>query len=252
MLYGYGILNNHVPTLKATVMKIGAAISTLLTGLYAVYKGESNANDSLGTYNGTAQGGLTYTAGKSGNAFTFNGTTSYVGLGSNNFKFNSDFSFSFWVYLPSISTATGGIFANYTNQTGSKGFISYLKSDGKFEMYIVGTNGSSTATSTAQIPTGWTHIAVTRKMITSKETYIYINGVLNAQSGINNAVTLDYHTTTNPSIGAIDSISGGIQDLFGIMMNNSKIDELNIWNKQLTATEVTELYNAGAGKFYPY
>jgi hypothetical protein len=34
--------------------------------------------------------------------------------------------------------------------------------------------------------------------------------------------------------------------------NGSKVDELNIWNKELTATEVTELYNAGTGKFYPY
>ena len=46
--------------------------------LYAVYKAESNANDSLGTYNGTAQAGLTYSAGKSGNAFVFNGTNAFV------------------------------------------------------------------------------------------------------------------------------------------------------------------------------
>lgn len=230
-----------------------ATISSLLTGLYAVYKAESNANDSLGTYNGTAQGGLTYSAGKSGNAFTFNGTTSYVGLGTNNFKFTTDFAFSFWVYIPSISTATNGIFANYTNVGGGKGFIAYLKADGKFEMYIIGANGTSVATSTAQIPTGWTHIAVSRKMITSKETYIYINGALNVQSGINNAITLDFYSTTNPSIGAINSLdSGPVQNLFGIMMNNSKIDELNIWNRTLTPSEVTELYNSGTGKFYPY
>ena len=33
---------------------------------------------------------------------------------------------------------------------------------------------------------------------------------------------------------------------------NGNIDETNIWSKELTATEITELYNAGTGKFYPY
>ena len=227
--------------------------TSLDTSIYGVYNGD-NVNDSSGNaLNGTNVGGVTFTTGKIGNAFTFNGSN-YIQLpnSSNQFNFTTDFSFSFWVYIPSISTATNGILANYTNQTGSKGFIAYLKSDGKFEMYIVGTNGSSTATSTTQIPTGWTNIVVTRKMIAPKETMIYINGVFNAQSGVNNTVTLDYHTTTNPSIGAIDSISGGVQDLFGRMMNNSKIDGLTIWNRVLTANEVTSLYNSGNGAEYPF
>ena len=205
--------------------------------------------DSANAINGTNVNGVTFTTGKVGNAFTFNGSN-YIQLpnSSNQFNFSTDFSFSFWVYIPSISTATNGIFANYTNVGGSKGFIAYLKDDGKFEFLVFGTNGTSTATSTAQIPTGWTHIAVARKMITSKETYIYINGVLNTQSGINNAVTLDFYSTTNPSIGAINSLNTGpVQNLFGQMMNNSKIDGLTIWNKVLTASEITQLYNTGTG-----
>ena len=210
--------------------------------------------DSVNAQNGTNVNNVTLTTGKVGNAFTFNGSN-YIQLpnSSNQINFTTDFSFSFWVYIPSISTATNGIFANYTNVGGSKGFIAYLKDDGKFEFLVLGTNGTSTATSTAQIPTGWTHIAVTRKMITSKETYIYINGVLNTQSGINNAVTLDFYSTTNPSIGAINSLNTGpVQNLFGQMMNNSKIDGLTVWNKVLTAPEITQLYNGGSGAEYPF
>jgi len=62
------------------ILASSGAKSTLLNNLFAVYKAESNANDSLGVYNGTANGGVTYSAGKSGNAFTFNGTTAYVSL----------------------------------------------------------------------------------------------------------------------------------------------------------------------------
>ena len=32
---------------------------------------------------------------------------------------------------------------------------------------------------------------------------------------------------------------------------NGSIDAFNVWNRVLTATEVTELYNSGNGKQYP-
>jgi hypothetical protein len=35
------------------------------------------------------------------------------------------------------------------------------------------------------------------------------------------------------------------------LSSGSMLDEMNIWNKELTSTEITELYNIGTGKFYP-
>jgi hypothetical protein len=35
------------------------------------------------------------------------------------------------------------------------------------------------------------------------------------------------------------------------MKNGSKIDALSVWDKTLTATEVSDLYNSGNGKQYP-
>jgi len=35
------------------------------------------------------------------------------------------------------------------------------------------------------------------------------------------------------------------------LKHRGKLDEIAIWkNRELTSTEVTELYNSGAGKFY--
>ena len=48
-------------------------------------------------------------------------------------------------------------------------------------------------------------------------------------------------------IGANKYDTSNYQEFF-----NGNIDEVNLWNKELTATDVTELYNAGTGKFYPY
>jgi hypothetical protein len=35
-------------------------------------------------------------------------------------------------------------------------------------------------------------------------------------------------------------------------MVNGQIDEVAIWSRVLTSDERTELFNAGAGKFYPF
>jgi len=248
MFFGYGIVNNHAPILKATVMKIGAAVSSLLTGLYAVYKGESNANDSLGAYNGTSQGGLTYTTGKSGNAFTFNGTNAYVDLGNNIFNsFTSDFSVSMWINVNSVS-GNQALFSNlsYHSSNVSNGFFVVLRGNSiLFELYK--NNNTYEALSTGgYVSTGtWYNVVVTRKVGTRSR--IYVNGTLLNS----NASTLNptYDTSLLPipsSIGAWRYDASNVTNY-----TNGNIDELNAWNKELTSTEITDLYNAGTGKFYP-
>ena len=247
MFYGYGVLNNHVPTLKATAMR-GGSINPLNTSLYTVYKAESNANDSLATYNGTAQGGLTYTAGKSGNAFTFNGTNAYVSLPNNSMKLTGDFSISCWVNIATHGTTQTILTGYYTTAGVDYGWILRVAASGGFVFRLfsgttqVDTNPSGGAISTST----WYHVTVTK---TSSQVKWYINGAPdNIFSGTYN---IPYQSTTNNgAIGALYNWNG--IDTTHFMSNNSKIDELNVWTKELTSTEVTELYNAGTGKFYPY
>ena len=225
-----------------------AKISSLLTGLYAVYKAESNANDSLGVYNGTAVGGLTYTAGKSGNAFTLNGTDAYVDLGNNIFNsFTSDFSISVWVNLNSVS-GNQCILNNLSYNAGiSNGWIFYMKNQiPSFEIY---TNsgayqpiGSPTILSTST----WYNIVVTRK--SSTRSRIYVNGSLVVAD--TSSLNPTYVTTSIPIPSTIGVWKYNASTKIWYL--NGKIDELNTWNKELTDTEVTDLYNAGSGKFYPY
>lgn len=236
-----------------------SVISTLGTGLYAVYKGESNANDSLGTYNGTQVGGLTYTAGNSGNAFTFNGVNSAIRLPVNSMNFTNDFSISTWVNIPSGYTGSIIILWNVNGEwfNNPKGFrLSIYSTDVYFTLY----NGTNTYNSliwsdggqTIIKPnSGWVHIAAVRKKSTSSK--IYVNGVLKASNtNVNDAVYSSTYQT--PNIGNIYMLnsSGTVTNNDTWSFNGSKIDELNTWNKELTSTEVTDLYNAGTGKFYPY
>jgi hypothetical protein len=221
------------------------APSSLLTNLYAIYKGENNANDLLGNFNGTAQGGLTYTTGKSGNAFTFNGSNAYVSLPTNQFKFTSDFSISTWVNLE-YTDATQRMICNYfydgTNEygwwlqyTGVHMQFQFVNSTGSVISILYNYSGKNNA---------WHHVTITKKLNGSLK--LYINGALETTN-----TTTDnprYTTTHYPAIGVMQYNS---TTFTGFTANGSKIDEVNIWNKELTATDVTTLYNSGTGKFYP-
>lgn len=226
-----------------------AKISSLLTSLYAVYKAESNANDSLGTYNGTAQGGLTYTTGKSGNAFTFNGTTAYVGLPTNQFKFTSDFSISVWTNFLGVGLDLQTILSNFTyDGTYLYGYSLFYQN--QYLAFNIFNNSGNVLLDypTSILFNSWNHVVITRKLSTG--TKMYINGTLVASNS--NVQNPNYHATMTPSIGAVNygPTYGNLVQYY--MSDGSKSDEVNFWNKELTATEVTELYNAGAGKFYPY
>ena len=248
-MYGYGILNNHVPTLRAA-MKGGSSASPFLTSLYAVYKAESNANDSLATYNGTAQGGLTYTTGKSGNAFNFNGSNAYVSLPNDSFNsLTGDFSVSMWVNIVNTG-APQGLFTNFAySGTAFYGIAITNYGYTKFQIFD-GTATPITLQEPSPNPYGvWQHIVITRKTGTSSK--IYFNGSLSASN--TSSVNPVYSPgNMRPSIGAQaygPLFSNLVQYYAG---NGTKIDEVNAWNKELTSTEVTELYNTGTGKFYPY
>jgi arabinan endo-1,5-alpha-L-arabinosidase len=238
-------------------------INSLLTGLYAVYKAgtsgssglntnllsvynaESNANDSKGSNNGTATGGLTYSSGKVGNAFIFNGS-SYVKLP--NSAFNSlmgDFSVSFWFYGNGSGT-TQEIFGNNSyNGVTFKGFRIYQRSTYQIEISLNGGGGTTLLTTSSIINGVWHHIAVTR--LGNTRSRIYLNGVL----AVSNADTRnpEYFTNTTPTIGALDYNPNFALTTY-YCANGTKIDAVNVWNREISSTEVTELYNSALASQY--
>lgn len=226
--------------------------STLPINLRSVYKAENNANDSLGAYNGTAQGGLTYTTGKSGNAFNFNGSNAYIQLPDNSFNIANDFSYSFWLYMPTTGLSTQGIFMNF-GYDGSNFYGFGVNHDTYLRFRIFnGTDPGVNAITFDYVGNGYTNgwhlITFTHKHNTGNK--IYIDGAL--MNSNTNTISPSYYSTMKPVIGAFNYGPGFSNLVQYYMMNNSKVDELNVWNKELTSTEITELYNSGSGKFYPY
>ena len=221
----------------------GLPPSTLLNNLYAVYKAENNANDSLGTYNGTAQGGLTYSTGKSGSAFVGNGTNAYVSLTNDTFKFTTAFSINVWVYLSS-STTNSVFISNYNYPVPNEsGYIFEHLSNGNLRFYMLTAPTSTTQLnySYAGNYNGW-HMLTITKASSSGALKLYIDGVLatsNSSPGV-----IYYHTSNYSTIGVAKYTVGAS----GYLENGGKIDEVGLWNKELTTTEITELYT----KYYPF
>lgn len=220
------------------------ASSTLLVGLYAVYKGESNANDSFGSRHGTAVGGVTYTSGKSGNAFTFNGTTGLISLPNGALSsLGTSFSYSFWV-----NQSAGGVMAlvnTYTSTGGDRGFYTRISAGGGgIQTYAFNSSGTAIINgagfSTLALTT-WHHIAVT---FDGSNIRTYKNGALadtTAYSG-----TIAFGATTYPSLGCLYYAPA----TYAYFLNGS-MDETYFYTKKLSDTEVANLYNSSVGKFYP-
>jgi hypothetical protein len=231
-------MRNYYPLINS--MGSGAVISTLNTGLFAAYNADNNTNDSFGTNNGTAYGGLTYVTGKIGEAFNGNGSNSYIELPNNSLNFTGDFSVSTWVKMS--AGTINCILGNYAVQSGNNGWVIALKNnnDIDFSIYNGATIVSLSYTNAATFTTQYNHIYVERKAGVGSK--IYLNNVLVASNS--SAVNPQYATTHYPAIcGVIENPSTKYWYM------NGAVDATTIWNRALTTNEITELYT---GKQYPF
>jgi hypothetical protein len=197
-----------------------------LGNIISQYKFENNVLDTVGSKNGTAAS-LTYANGLVEKTGVFNGTTSRVLMPSNMLP-ASEFSISFLAKVTSGS-AEGRIIgmSNNTNvycrvafnDGGNLNRIGFVVYDG--------TSGAS-ITVTGYTLTNWTHIVITGK--DSDSSKIYVNGV---------------YENGNLALGSFAKLTGsnyiGSNRLASASFFNGDIDCVRIWDKELTASEVTEI-----------
>ena len=226
--------------------------STLWNSVYAAYNAESNTNDALNTYNGTPMGGLTYGVGKVGTAFQFNGTTSYVQLGDVMDIGTSSWSYSMW-FNTGLSTTYQDLFTK-TLAAGLTGrFAAYLQ-DNKIKFFLDINSGYANigiqTVNTISINTWYNVVFVVDRTDKLK---IYLNGTRQTVTNTGPENNLTPYTSTNFNtnnpfrIGAYTDSN----NVTALPSFNGKIDAFNVWNRVLTQSEITELYNSGNGKQYP-
>ena len=225
------------PTTPPTPTPTIPASACPTSGLVAYWKmNEASWNgtagevlDSAGTRHGSRVGNATTTAaGLLGRSGTFDGNGDYVNFSST--ISNASFSISAWV-KPAISNEDDkGIVSLWTNS--ATGYMQALIG-GKARIYVNGTSveGSTLLSST----TTWYHLVGTFDGTTIK---VYVNNAL-VGSGSAGAVS----TTGNAQIGTYNS---RVSSSF-----NGFIDEVGVWSRALNTTEISTLYNSGAGLTCP-
>ena len=221
--------------------------TSLDTSIYRVYNGD-NVNDTSGNaQNGTNVGSVTFTTGKVGNAFTFNGSN-YVKLPNSSLNsLTGDFSVSFWVYGQGSGIVQALFSNNGYNGTIGKGILIYQLSTYQIVLSIGGGGGTTTLQTTSITNATWHHIVVTR--LGSTRSRIYLNGSLIASN--TDTRNPEYFTNTTPCIGAVDYNPNNATTGY-FCANGTKLDAVNVWNREITSTEIRTLYAVGNGVEYPY
>lgn len=202
---------------------------TLNDGLYGHWKFENNAEDSFASFDGTATN-ITYIAGKSGYAASFNGTSSRIVIG-NVIKPTTAISFSIWTKDGGQST-TRHIISNSIYNTAWRGWRFERNNDNSTGMMLFdGSAGSyfDQAYGTNYSNDAWHHTIFTWNGTT---VYIYKDGIKSTGYSYSNLIS--YGTTHNLTFGANDS---------GGQVYDGEIDEVRIYNRALTDDEAYELYH---------
>jgi len=227
-------------------------------GAVGWWSGEGNANDLTGRFNGTAHN-VSFTAGKVGQGFNFNGVNSYVSIAdAPQLSFTNELTVEFWFLSRSWSGGGGGLFSkrdagnlsNYgLNVSDSYGFDVYYEdptvSGGD---YSPGISGFEISAFFPLPTTGvFHHTAMTFKQVDSDHVRVdtYLDGTL----ATNKTMLGNLSRTINQAplvIGATGVGSGQVQYFNGI------IDEFTLYGRALSASEIQGIFNAGdSGKCAP-
>ncbi len=217
-------------------------------GIASWWRFEGNVNDAVGGNTGTPVGGPGFIAGEVGQAMSLNGSNAYVSvpaaaslnvgagpgmtidawikpsdLAQRTFVewYSGVIQTYFWMSVPTLGGGPGSLFANFVDTTGRSHQISSLPN-------LLNTNS-------------WQHVACTYDRIGGGIARLYLNGFQVAQANLGiftpNTSATFYMGYRPPGAGA--PYSGGM-------------DELSIYSRTLSASELRAIAAAGSGgKFDP-
>ena len=223
--------------------------TSLSSGLVSYWKLDdasgTSAADSVGSHTGTWSGtlGSQWTTGKINGGGNFNGFNNFINLGASNaWSFTSAMTLAAWIKTTNTHeqrvivfqrTAGSTAFGLDIGDDASGSDVNDGKAGGR---YRTTGSGAGLAKSNVVVSDGNWHFLV--MIINATTGTFYIDGVSAASvSDVSDAGTFSL-TTDLATIGSFTS---------GLFFLSGSIDEVGIWNRALSASEVATLYNAGNG-----
>jgi hypothetical protein len=209
------------------------------------WPGDGNANDIQDGNNGTLQGGATFAPGKVGEAFSFASNTDKVLVPHNtNQNTGAQITLDAWVLIPNsfsdsvvtvpeiISKHTPNVNDGYRFELSNSPprnafnglFIEITTTNGFFDLEV----------DNVITPGTWQHLAATYDGTTIR---LFVNGV---------------EVGNTPASGSIVPVTGDLTIGANNQSSSRVIDEVELFNRALSATEIGSIYAAGsAGKCKP-
>ena len=175
----------------------------------------------------------------------FNGSSDKIEVqdASNEFGFsNNSFSLSAWVFIDSVSTQNGLIAKrNIGSSSSNKMWYFEINTSSQIRFLWYTSSSSSNTSSTDTIPLNtWTHVVVTSNGAGANGLTFYINGTADsggAKTSPSSASSIQ-QTGTPFWIGARGGNSSA-------QYTNGKIDQVSVFDYELSASQVSTLYGGG-------
>ena len=174
MFTNAGNYNVLVSNVLGSVLSSNAILTvpscTPPAGIVGWWPGEGNANDIIGTNNGTLIGNVTYTNGEVGQAFSFNTLGDQVSVSTGGFPVSTnDRTLECWVYINSFIPGFGANFAFYGAPQDGEAYCMGIYADERLFFSQWGLTLEGPVMTTHQ----WYHVAVTSQGGIST---LYLNG----------------------------------------------------------------------------
>ncbi|MBM2818296.1 MAG: Beta helix protein, partial [Parcubacteria group bacterium] len=213
---------------------ITRASADIATGLTAHWKMDETtgivAVDSTGTNTG-AVSGATWATGKLNNALSFNGTSDYVNVGNgSSLNITGTISISVWVKRLGTSSGEGHIVSKWH----PLGTYALTGASGNPNFYLTDGTSYPSARGTSLLLNTWHHIV---SVYDGSSLKLYQDGVLKMTT--TTSITPRSSPSSNLFIGAR---SDGASNFLGLL------DDIRIYSRALSATDITELYNYTGGE----
>ncbi len=210
------------------------------SGLVSWLPGDGNADDIVGTNDGTLQNGATFALGLVGQAFSFDGTSS-VTLSSLPAVSNlGSWTYDIWINVSSytngsIQAGDGSYFIDRTSETLNLADLKAVNNQFAFQVRYDDGTGLGGPVGGAINGGVWTHIAMVREFGVAFR--LYVDGSLVAS-------TADNGNSLTPPIPKL-----GHHALPTLLGFEGLIDEFEIFDRALSQSEIQAIVNAGsAGK----
>jgi hypothetical protein len=189
----------------------------------------------------TSHGGVTLGTGIISDCALISSSGGYLDNSSTNFNVGTaDISASVWIKPLSYGSEAFGLAGSVFDLRiagATNAWLLAFDPNGNLIVYESGVVYTSTTT----IPLNtWTHIVLSRN---SGTTSFYINGSLDGT--FSDAEDFQSQLIT---VGSVYDFQGDPD----VLQYNGNIDEFGFWNRALSASEVTLLYNSGTGLTYPF